>query len=94
MLVLSTMPVAAVAATDVSAQVAQCAACHGADGRSGAMPAYGRIAGQNREYLAYILRQYRSGGPAGVNGGIMTAAVRHLGDAEIDALAAFYSTMP
>lgn len=93
LLSLSTMSMVAAAGPDVTVQVAQCATCHGADGRSGAMPAYGRIAGQHREYLAYILRQYRTGGPDGVNGGIMSAAVRHLADAEIDALAAFYSTM-
>ncbi len=58
------------------------------------MPANGRIAGQNRDYLVYILKQYRSGGPGGVNGGIMSASVRHLDDSAIDAIARFYSAMP
>lgn len=92
--VLAVAPEASAVGADVTMHVSQCAACHGADGRSGAMPANGRIAGQNRGYLAYILRQYRVGGPDGVNGGIMSAAVRHLDDVEIDSIAAFYSTMP
>jgi cytochrome c553 len=82
------------AAIDVTEQLVQCAACHGADGRSTAMPANGRIAGQHREYLVYILGQYRAGAVQGVNGGIMAAAVRHLDDAQIEAIARFYSTLP
>ncbi|MBX9964692.1 MAG: hypothetical protein K2Y35_16655 [Burkholderiales bacterium] len=79
---------------DVTAHLQHCADCHGADGRSSALPANGRIAGQHREYLVYILKQYRTGGIRGVNSGIMSNAVRHLDDADIEAIAQHYSTLP
>lgn len=87
------MPVQAFA-LDVTEELSRCAACHGSDGRSAAMPANGRIAGQHREYLVYILKQYRAGTLQGVNGGIMAGAARHLDDAQIDAIARYYSTQP
>jgi cytochrome c553 len=87
-------PVTAAAARDVTEHLKHCADCHGADGRSSALPANGRIAGQHREYLVYILKQYRTGGIRGLNSGIMSNAVRHLDDADIEAIAEHYSTLP
>jgi cytochrome c553 len=78
---------------DISADLVQCAGCHGADGKATSMPTAGRIAGQNLEYLRYILRQYRAGRLQGLNGGVMTSAVRHLDDARLDALARHYSRL-
>lgn len=87
-------PATHAAGRDVTAHLERCADCHGADGRSRALPANGRIAGQHREYLVYILKQYRTGGIRGLNSGIMSNAVRHLDDADIEAIADHYSTLP
>jgi cytochrome c553 len=78
----------------LSAEIERCAGCHGNDGRAAALPTAGRIAGQNLEYLRYILRQYRLGRLQGLNGGLMTNAVRHLDDAQLQALARYYAGLP
>ncbi len=78
----------------LTAEIERCAGCHGADGRAAALPTAGRIAGQNAEYLQYILRQYRLGRLQGLNGGVMTNAVRHLDDAQLQALARYYAGLP
>ena len=80
---------------DITNELLRCAACHDWDGKSNSIPANGRIAGQHQQYLVYMLKQYRAGGRLeGLNGGIMTNAVRHLDDAHIEAIARFYSTLP
>jgi len=79
---------------DLAPEIERCGGCHGTDGRAAALPAAGRIAGQNLEYLVYILRQYRLGRLEGLNGGIMTNAVRHLDDAQLAALARYYAGLP
>ncbi|MCU0869707.1 MAG: hypothetical protein MUF30_08915 [Burkholderiales bacterium] len=79
---------------DVQRELLQCAACHGDDGRATAVPENGRIAGQNVDYLVYILKQYRAGRLQGLNGGIMTSAMRHLTDAQIVEIARWYATLP
>lgn len=78
----------------LSAEIERCAGCHGNDGRAASLPTAGRIAGQNLEYLRYILRQYRTGRLQGLNGGLMTNAVRHLDDAQLQALARYYAGLP
>lgn len=90
----ATASIAQAADRDMTAHLQRCADCHGADGLSTAMPSNGRIAGQHREYLVYILKQYRTGGIRGLNSGIMSNAVRHLDDADIEAIAQHYSTLP
>jgi cytochrome c553 len=79
---------------DLARELEQCAACHGADGRSSALPENGRIAGQNVDYLVYILKQYRAGRLQGLNGGLMTSAMRHLTDAQIVEIARWYAELP
>jgi len=78
----------------LAAEIERCAGCHSNDGRAASLPTAGRIAGQNREYLQYILRQYRLGRLQGLNGGLMTNAVRHLDDAQLQALAQYYAGLP
>lgn len=90
----ATAPIVLADSRDVTVHLRHCGDCHGADGLSSAMPANGRIAGQHREYLVYILKQYRNGGIRGLNSGIMSNAVRHLDDADIEAIAHHYSTLP
>ncbi len=78
----------------LAAEIERCGGCHGNDGRAASLPTAGRIAGQNLEYLQYILRQYRLGRLQGLNGGLMTNAVRHLDDAQLQALARYYAGLP
>jgi len=67
-----------------------CAACHGMDGNS-QVPDYPKLAGQNRDYLAKTLRDYKSGARKDptMNGfaGTLTAQ-------DIDNLAAYFSAQP
>lgn len=77
-------------AQNIAAQV--CAACHAADGNSTA-PANPKIAGQIPEYLHKQLVDFRPQGgkkPARESP-IMMGMVANLSDADIKALAAFYS---
>lgn len=66
-----------------------CTACHGPDGR-GTAPIYPVLAGQHEEYLAYALRQYRSGER---DNAIMAGFATTLSDADIADLAAWYASM-
>jgi cytochrome c553 len=78
-------------ALDLAAEVRGCEGCHGPSGRADALPVNGRIAGQNEDYLVYILKQYRAGQLAGVNAAIMTYCVRQFSDGDIRALAHYYA---
>ena len=83
-----------VRAADVSAGAAKakevCAACHGLDGNS-ANADYPRLAGQHRDYLAKVLRDYKSGARKNPIMGGMTAALTR---DDIDNVAAYYSSLP
>jgi cytochrome c553 len=74
--------------------VAVCASCHGQDGRTSVVADWGRLAGQNREYLVYALRLYRAGGRNGLNAGLMLPYVAALSDREIERLADHYAALP
>ena len=73
--------------------IAVCASCHGEDGQSRMVPAWGRIGGQNRAYLAYALRLYRDNGRRGKNAGLMMPYAAVLSDAEIASLAGHYAAL-
>lgn len=78
------------AAPTPPARLGLCAACHGADGHA-QMPGVPNLAGQRLDYLRDALRQYRDGRRAVP---VMRAALGPLNDAELDALAVWYSTQP
>ncbi|HEV7914953.1 MAG TPA: cytochrome c [Albitalea sp.] len=81
------------AAGDVAAgrQKAQaCAVCHGASGLS-AVPDAPHLAGQPALYLAAQLRAYRSGKRTHE---VMSVMAKPLTDADIDNLAAWFSSIP
>ena len=80
-------------AEKVKEKAATCAACHGADGNAGtdAQAAYPRIAGQYHDYLARALHEYKSGGRKNA---IMAGFASALSDAEIDAIARYFGSMP
>ncbi len=64
----------------------QCFICHGANGES-ASPAFPRLAGQNRAYLAAQLAAYKSGQR---KSSAMQPMVEQLGAADFDALGAYF----
>jgi len=74
-------------------KLGSCVACHGVEGRSQALPEWGRIAGQNYNYLVYVLWEYRRGGRKGVNAGLMSSFAAELSDADIKELAQYYSNL-
>jgi cytochrome c553 len=65
-----------------------CAACHGPDGNS-PTSAFPKLAGQNDDYLAYVLKAYKS--KARTNA-IMNGQAAGLSDQDIADLAAFYAS--
>ena len=67
-----------------------CTACHGEDGK-GILPIYPVLAGQYEDYLAWALKQYRSGAR---NNAIMMPMAAALSDDDIADLAAFYASLP
>lgn len=64
-----------------------CAACHGETGRA-QMPGVPNLAGQRLDYLRDALQQYRDGRRSVP---VMRAAIGPLNEAELDALARWYS---
>jgi len=68
-----------------------CLDCHGADGNQPLDPAYPRIGGQYRDYLAHALVQYRSGAREHV---LMSQQAQELSDQQIADLAVYFSTRP
>ena len=77
-------------AEDVEGLVKFCAACHGSDGVS-TNPSWPHIAGQNAGYAAEQLRAYRDGKR---KDSIMAPTVVGLSDRQIDAIAAWYESLP
>ena len=75
---------------DATNAAAECARCHGADGmgRDGAFP---KLAGLSAEYIADQLKLFRDGTRPS---GFMRTAAANLTDAQIAALAQYYSGLP
>lgn len=67
-----------------------CQACHGMDGNS-ALPENPKLAGQNADYLAKALRDYKSGARKNP---IMGSMASGLTAKDIDNLAAYYGGQP
>ena len=67
-----------------------CQACHGPDGNS-IDPQYPRLAGQYADYIARALHEYKSDDRKNP---IMKGFASTLSDADIDDLAAYYSSLP
>lgn len=72
-------------------KAALCAACHGADGGAPISPTYPKIKGQNKEYLISAIKAYRAGERKNASAAIMTGQAVALTDAEIEALAGYFS---
>lgn len=65
-----------------------CVACHGADGNS-ATGDFPRLAGQNADYLAAALKQYKSGKRKNQ---IMAGFATGLSDEDMENLAAYFAS--
>ena len=70
------------------AKAAACAACHGENGLS-PNPAWPSLAGQQKDYLAGALKAYQDGTRKNE---LMAGMAKGLSDADIDALASYYSS--
>ena len=81
---------AAAGAPPRPARLGLCAACHGETGQA-QVPGVPNLAGQRLDYLRKALADYRDGKR---DVAVMRAAVGPLGDAELDALARWYSAQP
>ena len=81
-------------AADIAAGAAKakeiCAACHGLDGNS-QVADYPKLGGQYPDYLAKALRDYKAGRRKNP---IMGGMAQPLTAADIDNLAAYYSSQP
>ncbi|HDY85654.1 hypothetical protein LCGC14_0837340 [marine sediment metagenome] len=73
-------------------KAALCATCHGANGIAIA-PMYPNLAGQNEAYLISALQAYRSKERNGGMAAIMQMQAANLSDADIDDLAAYFSSL-
>ena len=73
-------------------QVKGCTACHGADGKA-TISSYPNLAGQNRDYLVYALKAYKNHDRNAGLANIMQQQAAGLTEADIDALADYYSKM-
>ena len=81
-----TMTTTVVGTPPAAAQV--CAACHGANGIA-LLPDYPNLAGQHADYIEQALRAYQSGKRKNA---VMAGMVGNLKDADIVALAKFFSS--
>lgn len=66
-----------------------CVPCHGEDGL-GIAPNYPILAGQHADYMAHVLRQYRSGERKNP---IMLGIATPLSDSDIEDLAAWFASL-
>lgn len=69
------------------AKSATCAACHGVDGIS-AVASFPKLAGQHRDYLYQVLKDYQSGKRKNP---IMAGQVQNLSDTDMRDLAMYFS---
>jgi cytochrome c553 len=69
-----------------------CATCHGANGIAIA-PMYPNLAGQNEAYLISALQGYRSKERNGGMSAIMQMQAANLSDADIENVAAYFSSL-
>lgn len=72
-----------------------CASCHGADFNTPIDPAYPKIAGQHKDYLAHSLTAYRRGtGANSRSNPIMGPLAKQLSDQDIKNIAAYLHSLP
>jgi cytochrome c553 len=85
----SLLPSLAMAQTKAPAAAQMCSTCHGANGLS-TLPNAPHLAGQPAIYVAEQMKAYRSGKRSHE---VMNVVAKPLSDADIDAIAAWYSSI-
>ncbi|WP_096085528.1 c-type cytochrome [Agaribacterium haliotis] len=85
------LSLSALSYAEAPAKEAACRACHGAGGAEPIAPSYPKLNGQNQAYLETSMKAYKSGDRKGGMASIMTAQMATLSDADIKALAEYYS---
>lgn len=88
-------PLAANAAGDAAAgkaKAAMCAGCHGMDGKA-LIDGYPNLKGQNAKYLATSLKAFKNKSRTGGQSVLMYPMAGTLTDADIENLAAYYSSL-
>ena len=97
-LIISLVAAASVASINVAiagdaaagkARAQACASCHGADGIS-TQPVFPNLKGQKEEYLKIALKAYKDGSR---KNSLMNGMAGTLSDADIDNLAAYFSSL-
>jgi len=71
-----------------------CHSCHGKDASSPVVKGYPSIAGQAKEYLAQQIKDIKSGARSNGQTAAMKGVMHLVSDEEIDAIAAYLSTLP
>nr|WP_296754215.1 c-type cytochrome [Thioalkalivibrio sp.] len=71
---------------------ATCVSCHGAEGQG--MGIFPKVAGQDADYIAGRLEQYRAGEEVGPNSALMMPHATDLSDEAIADLAAYIASLP
>ena len=72
-------------------QTKACGTCHGDDGNAGSDPQYPRLAGQYADYIAKALHEYKTDERKNP---IMKGFASTLTEADIENIAAYYSSLP
>ncbi|ESP92887.1 cytochrome C [Pseudoalteromonas luteoviolacea NCIMB 1944] len=70
-----------------------CQTCHGAEGKSPIMPLYPKVNGQSKEYLLAQMKDIKTGKRSNGMSAAMKAMVANVSDAELEAIAAYLSTV-
>lgn len=74
------------------AKAGMCAGCHGVNGKA-LIPGYPNLAGQNAQYLVSALKAYKDKSRTGGQAAIMQGQASALSDADMQNLAAYYSSL-
>ena len=91
-LVVAALAPAAFAEVQPPAKEITCRTCHGVGGAKTLAPNYPKLNGQNKAYLIGALKAYRAGDRKGGLAAAMAAQATQLTDADIEALAEYYSS--
>ena len=70
-----------------------CFTCHGKDGKTPIMPAYPKIAGQNKEYTLQQMADIKSGARSNGQSAAMKGVMHLVSEDEMQALAEYIATM-
>lgn len=74
----------------------KCVACHGTNFNDAIDPAYPKLAGQHKDYLAAALRAYKRGAGAanGRANAIMEGQAKELSNKDIENISAYLASLP